>query len=958
MTTTDIKKAVQHGFIDQRIDAHDEHLPKLLTNQKQETILNHLQFELNTALSFTFAVAFITEGGLMTLKTQLADLAERGIRGRIITSNYLNFNTPKSFYELMKLSNVDVRIINADGFHTKAFSLEQAGYQSIIIGSANLTDAALQKNFEWSLRVTSTTEGEVTHQVADQLDDMWQQAQPLSTEWIEAYAQRYVPTLHNIATADTLNEPTAKYSVITPNKMQALALAGIENKRKIGAKRALVISATGTGKTYLGAFDVQTYQPEHFLFIVHREQILRKSMESFQNVIGGSDDDFGILSGNSHQGDRKYVFATIQTLSRDNYLQQYARDHFDYIMIDETHKAAASSYLKVMDYFTPKFMLGLTATPNRTDDLNVYELFDYNIAYEITLNDALDENMLAPFHYVGVTDYEQNGVVTDDLTQLKYLVAEERVDYVVDKTEYYGYSGEHLQGLIFVSGVEEGKELAAKLTTRGFPSVFLGGEDSIDVREQAISKLANHELVYLITRDIFNEGIDIPAVNQVIMLRGTQSSIIFLQQLGRGLRKVQGKEYVTVIDFIGNYQNNYMIPIAFDQQHSKNKDTIRKDVIAPSISGVSTINFEAVAQKRIIESLNNAKLNAVQEFKKSYVELKNKIGRTPMLMDIYQLGSIDVVDILARWDSLPFFLEKMEANYVVSLSEYQKQKLAFLSKTLITNKRVHELLVIKALIANEQHSLTDTAVHELFDKNEIYQDELTVTSVKRALDFTYFYEKSNDVKRYGQPGVIDIKVDEFTLATEFIEALADDAFSELVSDAIMTGLIRIDANYNQAEQFSRYERYTRRDALKLLNWPKDQPMLNVGGYVLNKATEILPIFVTLDKAEGLSSVVAYEDGFINRRLMRWYSKTNRTLSSATEKQIDEARQNGLRIELFVKKSDDEGDDFYYIGQVMPLPGRSANENVPDKDGNLKKVVRYELELAHEVPFGLYRVITE
>ena len=270
---------------------------------------------------------------------------------------------------------------------------------------------------------------------------------------------------------------------ITPNKMQQAALKEIQAIRDAGKAKGLVISATGTGKTYLSAFDVRNFAPKRMLFIVHREQILNKAKSDFQKVLGGADEDFGILSGSNKQMNAKYLFATIQTISKEENLHQFDPGLFDYILIDEVHKAGASSYHRVIDYFKPKFLMGMTATPERTDNFNIYELFDYNIAYEIRLQEALEEDMLCPFHYFGVTDFEYNGKKIDDTTALSKLVTEERVDHVVEKVKYYGYSGEKVTGLMFCSRKDEAEQLSYALNNRGFRTFALTGDHSQEERE-------------------------------------------------------------------------------------------------------------------------------------------------------------------------------------------------------------------------------------------------------------------------------------------------------------------------------------------------------------------------------------------------------------------------------------------------------------------------------------------
>ena len=328
-----------------------------------------------------------------------------------------------------------------------------------------------------------------------------------------------------------------------------------------GADKAIIISATGTGKTMLSALDVRAVDPRRLLFVVHREQILDRTIQEYQRVLQGSVDDYGKLTGTHKQADRRYVFATVQTLSQEHVLADLPKDGFDYIVIDEAHRSAADTYQRVMQHFEPKFLLGMTATPERTDGFNVFELFDYNVPYEIRLNHALEAEMLCPFHYYGVADITfEDGTTTDDATHLNRLVSSERIDHLIHAVERYGQAGVPPRGLIFCSRKEEARALSEELNRRSLRgrtlrTVALTGDDSIDERERRVTELEEGRLDYILTVDVFNEGVDIPSVNQVIMLRQTQSAIVFVQQLGRGLRLAEGKDYLVVIDFIGNYNN-------------------------------------------------------------------------------------------------------------------------------------------------------------------------------------------------------------------------------------------------------------------------------------------------------------------------------------------------------------------------------------------------------------------
>src|SRR5699024_5566703 len=412
-----LEYSLQKGFIDKNISGSAKYKPQLLTNniKESENVLSSLLEELTNCHSFIFSVAFITESGLATLKSYLYDLHLRGIKGRILTSTFLNFNQPKVFKELLKITNVEVRLTNVEGFHSKGYIFEYDQFYSLIVGSSNLTAQALKANYEWNVKLTSYEDGEIIDHFKNQFEEVWEKSIPLNDQWIKKYESLYQPNEFN--QLDKVIDFPEEYHTnnietalsIQPNKMQKSALDQIQKVRDEGNKKGLVISATGTGKTYLSAFDVRKFAPKRMLFIVHREQILQKAKEDYQRLLGGLNKDYGILSGTTKQYDAKYLFTTIQTISKQDSLSKFNTDEFDYILIDEVHKAGASSYLRVIDYFNPHFLLGMTATPDRTDDFNIYELFDYNIAYEIRLQEALEEDMLCSFHYFGVTDLEYQG---------------------------------------------------------------------------------------------------------------------------------------------------------------------------------------------------------------------------------------------------------------------------------------------------------------------------------------------------------------------------------------------------------------------------------------------------------------------------------------------------------------------------------------------------------------------
>ncbi|WP_208422457.1 DUF3427 domain-containing protein [Latilactobacillus fragifolii] len=953
---TELQNSALAGLVDkERYISQDEYLPKLLFNTAEDHVKTHLDEELMTCQHFTFAVAFITEAVLTMLKPKLADLALKGVTGRILTSNYLGFNKPKVFKELLKIPNLEVRILKqSDSFHAKGYIFDKGDYQSMIIGSSNLTETALIRNYEWNLRITSYENAALTAQVINEVQQQWQRAEVLTPDWIANYEADYQTIIINRQKnepAAIVAEESAHYSTITPNHMQKEALKSLNFLRHEGHQKALIVSATGTGKTYLGAFDVQRVNPKKFLFIVHREQILMKAKASFHQVLGGDWSEYGILSGNENQRDARYLFATVQTLSKERTLTQFDPAEFDYIMIDEAHKSGASSYHRVIDYFKPQFLLGMTATPERTDDFNIYELFDYNLAYEIRLQDALEEDMLAPFHYIGVTDYELDGEISEEKTPLQNLVSSERMDYVEQQLNYYGYAGDQVHGLIFCSRKDEAKEVAQIMTAKGYPSVALTGEDSVDYREQVIRDFEAGKYQYIVTVDIFNEGIDIPCINQVVMLRNTQSSIIFIQQLGRGLRKFPRKDFVTVIDFIGNYKNNYLIPIALTGDHSRNKNSLRSKLSTDQIIGMSTINFTEVAKQRVYDSINNSNLTELKQLRDDYQDLKKRLGRVPLLFDFTTHGSIDGSVLVAKYDNYYQFLLKMKEDVHLTIDE--DQVLRMLSKELLNGMRVHELLLLKLLLEKDGGLSVDDFKRAL-EQVHARTDQKTLDSMLLILGLSFF--KTTDQDKYGREAYVILLNNQYQLNSKIKAAYqANSFFKLLVDDVLATGLFKAD-DYDQTVPLTIGKKYTRKDACRLLGWEKDQSS-TIYGYKTAYGT--CPLFITYAKSQDIDDGIKYEDEFLNSQTMRMFTRHPRKIDSAEVQTMVQGNASGeLKMPLFVKKSDDEGTDFYYLGLVDIDQKSLRQESMVVNDGKIDPVVTMNLILEKPVQYSLYLNLTK
>lgn len=951
------ENSLYKGFIDQHKPVSGQFKPKLLTNKAHENVLSTLQQELKTCKNFFFSVAFITEGGLATLKTTLLDLQQKGIKGQILTSTFLNFNQPKMFKELLKLKNVEVRLTGVKGFHSKGYIFEHQDYYSLIVGSSNLTDHALKANYEWNVFLTSMEDGEVIHHFKNQFEDAWQEAIPLTEEWITNYKLVYerqpfvkqiTPNALEINTK-YLTNPLIDSLSIKPNKMQTAALEQLKALRVTGAKKGIIISATGTGKTYLSAFDVRNFAPKKMLFVVHREQILKKAMSDYRKILGGNEEDYGILSGNIKDTHARYLFATVQTLSAERHMQQFAKDEFDYVLIDEVHRSGAKSYLAILNYFEPQFLLGMTATPERTDGFNIYELFDYNIAYEIRLQAALEEDMLCPFHYFGVTDYEKDGEIIDDATDLQHLTSDERVEHIINKINYYGFSGEKVKGLMFCRSKDEAYTLSSALNKKGLKTTALTGDHSQNEREEAIRKLNSGELEYILTVDIFNEGIDIPFLNQIVMLRQTQSSIIFIQQLGRGLRKHESKDYVTVIDFIGNYKNNYLIPIALSGDQSMNKDNVRrKTVNTDYIQGVSSINFEEIAKKRIFDAINNTNLSTLKTLKDAYTEVKNRLGRVPMMYDFIEQNSLDPEVIIDYTDNYYEFLLKMKED-ISLLTDYEVAVLKMLSKEMLNGKRIHEVLLVEALLKHTKVA-KQQYIQSLYDFGT-YVDDKTLNSIENI--FSLNFHVANDKKKFGFKSILELNNETYQFNEDIQVSLQNDAFKAFIADIVACAHHK-NKQYDKTRPLTLYKKYSRRDACRLLNWTNDDSS-TIYGYRTKHGT--CPIFVTYHKKEVESSV-DYGDEFLSPDVFRWFTRSKLTLQSNEVKNILAAETSGIDIHLFAKKDDGEGFDFYYMGTTKIIADSPKEETMYDKNGKEIPVVTMNMVLEQPVQYDIYHYLVE
>lgn len=865
---------------------------------------------------------------------------------------------------------------SGDGFHTKGYIFKKDEIYRIIIGSSNMTKTALTSNREWNTRVVSTEKGEIAQSVLEEFNDLWNSEYALEyAEFYEQYKERYKIIKKQREIAKSEDIPSVEKYRLQPNSMQVGFIVNLKKIIEAGEERALLISATGTGKTYASAFAMRELGYKRVLFLVHRGQLARQTKKSYQKVFG-KNISMGLVGAGYSDYEADYVFAMVQTLNRDEHLRKYSPDEFDCIILDEAHHSSADTYQKVMSYFKPKLWLGMTATPDKRDDdvagRNIYEIFNYQIAYEIRLQQAMEEDILCPFHYFGISDVslvEEKQLKSRKMSDRDFnlLTGDERVRHIIEQAEYYGYSGDRVKGLIFCSRIDESEELSQKFNTLGYRTIALNGSASEDERANAFERLAMDEkdatekmqpLDYIFSVEILNEGVDIVEVNQVIMLRPTESPIVFIQQLGRGLRKAEGKEYVVILDFIGNYNNNFMIPVALSGDRSYNPDIIRKYVISgnTTIPGASTVHFDEIAKDKIFSSIDKIK-GMKSIIKSSYKNLKNRLGRIPYLVDFYDNGEVDPLVIIREYKTYQAFLESEEKElYVGKISEQEMTTLEYLSKTVLSGARPYELEILKRLMKQEVIRI-DEIKSELQAQYGYIVDMASFANAVEVLQGR-FVSKEEEYQKYCHIDIVNN--DESMMLRRmmaFAERLKHMEFNRQVEDIIEVGLRRYREKYHvgrtEESPFVLYEKYSRRDVSLLMNCGKD---LSSTMYGMKRIGDDVFIFVTYHKEESADDEKSYVDGkpdyadaFEDNIIFRWDSQIGRGVDSSYMEDVCTA----ARKHLLVKKSDAET-NFYYMGLFDVIDVKADTKK--DNNGKDRDIAKVTMQMRHSVRDDLLRYL--
>jgi len=929
---------------------------ELIINSKHNNLLNELKKSLKECKSFYLSVAFINYSGLQLLLDTLKEVEDKGVKGKIITTTYLNFTEPKALERMQEFENIDMKIFIADnkvGFHTKVYIFENEDDYKIIIGSSNLTQSALKSNVEWNVKVLSKEGAPFIEHVLKEYDNLWE----MSSELNDDVLQRYMLFLNEIKRTEVRREMVFEnLKPISPNKMQKRAMENLERLRAHGENKALVIAATGTGKTYMSAFDVMQYKPKTMLFIVHREEILKKAKETFEKLLRGRNIKTGLFTGNAKDRDANYLFATIQTMNR--YYEDFHKNYFDYIIIDEAHHGASDSYLNVLGHFEPKFTLGMTATPERCDSLSVFELFDNNVALEVRLHEALDEDLVIPFHYFGVTDIEGvdlEDVNLDDKSQLaQRLMINRRVDFIIEKMNFYGHDGNFRKLLGFCVNIEHAKYMAEEFNKRGINSVALSGEDTVAKRDEYIKRLESDkdDLQAIFTVDIFNEGVDIPSVNTVLMLRPTNSPIIFIQQLGRGLRKSGSKEFLTVLDFIGNHNKTFLIAIALNGARYYDKDSLKVAVATDfaDVPGCTHIQIDQISKDRILEQIDKENFRDLKYLREEYNQFKILCGgKIPyMLLDYVKYdGAPDPVKFIDKEGTYLGFVAKTEKDDQLKelLLNDDFEKILKELNTSLPLKRINEFVILKYLLNHDSISLE-------IAKNEIlkYINNMDEDSVRHAFEcLNHQYWDSVMIRQ--KVKLIEYKEDTLYRTDRFEAIINKKEYRKYIEDAINYGIFRYEKEF-QEEYYGvpflkLYEQYKMVDLALLSNYTKTHSSFRGSGLLSNGKEYFL--FIDLHKEEGIEERINYKDKFLSENYFQWQSPNSTKQDSDRGKNIIFNKDRNVNLHLFVRKYkeiDKKAQPYIYIGKGDTV----------EYEG--EKPITVKLKLQNEVPTKIYREFVE
>ena len=884
--------------------------------RKEPNLQEEIKREIFSADEICMLVSFIKWSGLRTILDELKLFTERGKKLKIITTSYMEATDFKAVEELSKLANTEVKIsydTERTRLHAKSYIFKREnGFTTAYVGSSNMSNVAMTSGLEWNVKLSEKESFEIIAKINATFETYWND----STFETFDNSEKNREYLKNALSKSKNNKTDMTFEFdIKPYTYQKEILENLEAERKIfGRYRNLVVAATGVGKTVISAFDYKRFRDENprarLLFVAHREEILKKSRDTFRYICKNL--NFGeLLVGNNKPESIENLFVSIQSLNSSKLIERTSPDFYDYIVIDEVHHGAAQSYKKLLEYYKPKVLLGLTATPERMDGEDITRFFDKKMAYELRLPEAIDNKLLCPFQYFGVSDFvdlselkwTRGGYEVSELENVYVLDTEKakrRAQDIITNTIKYVDDIENVKALGFCVSIKHAEFMANEFNNAGIPSIALTGNSNDEIRKNAAKNLTDGNIKVIFTVDLFNEGVDIPQINTILFLRPTESLTIFLQQLGRGLRISEGKECLTVLDFIGQSNKNYKFADKYRALIGKTKKSVEsyvKDGFVSLPKGCF-IKLEKQAKEYVLRNIKGLKNNKdVLIGKIKYFE--NDTGEKLNLKNFLRYNNISLDEF---YNGKRTFSRLCAEAEIIQDFQYENEE--------VLNKRIVNLLSMDSpkLIDFSRKYINNT------DMNLNKEDLI----LRNMLYYTFY------VKNPEREGISSIK--------EGIEKIISN---RLIKEEILDILdilyekincVPIKNSYDFICPLEVHCKYTQAQILAGLEYYREDfygPMLEGVKYFKDKDLDIF--FITLNKSEkDFSELTLYEDYAISENLFHWQSQHKDTEKS---KNVQRYVNSNGRVSLFVreyKTENGKASPYIYLGECTHVSHQGNN----------------------------------
>ncbi len=899
-----------------------------LSNQSERKFIERLKEEIRDCKRFYFSVSFIKYAGLKLIEDDLLFALKKGVEGYLITSTYQNFTDIPSLREFLRWSkeypNFHVHLdyeCFSSGFHSKGYLFEKKNGSSFFVGSSNLTRFALLYNVEWNILLSNEKTCDSIRQAKKEFDLLWEKTLPLDSSLIERYKNSMAYAIVKWDMDYYLDDE----KFILPNLMQKRALRELKRNRDLGISKSLIIAATGSGKTYLSAFDARNFDAKHLLYIVHRESILEDAMKTFATIFKARR-SYGLYTGCKQETNVDFLFASSSMLSR--HLEEFSENEFDYIIFDEVHHIVTECGKKIFEYFKPDFLLGLTATPERMDNQDVFSIFDDNVSFEMRLKDALANHLVVPFHYYGIRDEHIDYSSSNNSIIAKEIASDENIEFITKQIEKYRMPNEKLKAIAFCTSISHAFSMKEAFENAGYNALSLTGKNDTGQRIKAFHDLQDEEcpLEIICCVDILNEGVDIPRINMLLFLRPTESSTIFLQQLGRGLRKAENKDSCIVLDFIGNnYKRSIQIAFALGTLSKSPyiekytlKSMIRTNFASLGIENLSIL-FDDLSKKEIIAYLDDANFYRADFLKKDYLNFKKYI-RTETYPSHMDYLNNDIAPDLIKFMKTSMNGQKNCSYYVFlkkinedSLPIFSEDEIEFINNVsdFLPLVRVDEFLILKEILTKSSFLM-----EEMIGFNE----KVTARTLHHALSLL---KKKNLIRDENHLSILCEK----------------DAFREYLLDLLNYGIGRYEIEFPSYDgDFKLMANYYKEQVMMILLEENTQNYMKGTKFDLERKEAYL--FVNLNKDKQATENLNYKDKFISENIFQWESENDTTKDNATGRKLQMIKT----VHLFIRKMKAEH------GVMLPYTcfGTGHFENMRESSNESKPTLLFDVILENKV----------